>query len=96
MALHEAVEFDRHCLEADILPGERHSPQLRAALHELLERIEQGGHGMDIHSVGRILADFVPSLPPERAEEWQERALQHWLLRTKPELIERLADYFIY
>lgn len=88
MELHEAVEFDRHCLEADILPGD-HSPQLRTALRELLERIEQGGHGMDIHSVGRILADFVPSLPPERA-------LQHWLLRTKPELIERLADYFIY
>lgn len=91
----EVLELSRHRLEAAILPGTHWPLELRAALRELLERIEQAGCRVDIQSLGLFLGDFVPSLPLERAEEWQTLALQRWLTRTKPELVERLADYFI-
>lgn len=91
----EVFELNRHRLETDILADPFWQPELRAVLRELLVCIEQAGCKVNIHSLGLFLGDFVPSLPLERAEEWQVLALHRWLTQTKPELVERLADYFI-
>lgn len=86
---------ERTRLEDRILPGDRWPMAVRAALRELIVRIEAAGYEVDIRTLGLFLADFTPQLPPERAEEWTERARAHWLQVVKPALVERLADYFI-
>ncbi|MDO9617454.1 MAG: hypothetical protein Q7J43_07195 [Pseudomonas sp.] len=91
----DVFELNRHRLETEILEDAFWQPELRAVLHELLVCVEQAGYKVNIHSLGLFLGDFVPSLPLERAEEWQVLALQRWLTQTKPELVERLAEYLI-
>jgi len=95
MLLDDVLEHRRSGLEVAIFPGPDWRPELQMVLRELLSLIEQAGCQVDIHSLGRFLGDFVPRLPLERAEEWQALALQRWLTQTKPELVERLANYFI-
>jgi hypothetical protein len=85
----------RHVLEAEILRAADAPRALRTALRELLTQIESSGQRVDIRSLARHLATFTPSLPVERAEEWQTHAQQQWLGQTKPALIECLADHFI-
>ncbi|WP_043309230.1 hypothetical protein [Pseudomonas sp. ML96] len=85
----------RHALEQEILRGQPVCAELRAALRELLARIERNGYAVNLDSLATHLAQFTPELPLERAEEWQARAQQHWLENTKPALIDCLADYFI-
>ena len=82
-------------LEDQICAGQQWPPELRAALHELLEKITQAGHEINLLSLGLFLADFVPRHSLDRAEEWQERAARRWFNDSKPLLIERLADVFI-
>lgn len=86
---------ERTRLEDRRLPGDDWPAPVRAALRELIERITQAGHDVDLHTLGRFLADFTPQLPPERAEEWTERARARWLNETKPSLVELLADHFL-
>ncbi|WP_394562056.1 hypothetical protein [Aquipseudomonas alcaligenes] len=89
------VLASRHALEQEILRGHPACTELRAALRELLARIERNGYAVTLDSLATHLAQFTPELPLERAEEWQARAQQRWLESTKPALIDCLADYFI-
>jgi hypothetical protein len=82
-------------LEEQLCAGQHWPPELRAALHELLEKITLAGHEINLLSLGLFLADFVPRHSLDRAEEWQERAAKRWFSHSKPLLIERLADFFI-
>ncbi|PIA65892.1 hypothetical protein [Pseudomonas sediminis] len=95
MSAYLTSQCQRHALEGEILHGVNASRALHTALRELLSAVEASGRPVDIHSLAERLATFTPSLPVERAEEWQIRAQQHWLGQTKPALIECLADYFI-